>query len=90
MFLYIPLLKLTLLVEQKLAEFTPKPLTQRQGNNFLTLNKLTRKSEESGVVFMSGTKECMQPIEFLGKVEAILEEFKDICSEELPSGLPPL
>eukprot|EP00268_Persea_americana_P065958 TRINITY_DN8890_c0_g2_i2.p3 TRINITY_DN8890_c0_g2~~TRINITY_DN8890_c0_g2_i2.p3 ORF type:complete len:362 (-),score=78.59 TRINITY_DN8890_c0_g2_i2:4238-5323(-) len=67
-----------------------KTVTKEGSNNFLALSKFMKESKESGVVYMLVAKEKEQSFEVPYEVEAILEEFKDVIPNELPSGLPPL
>ncbi|XP_048437101.1 uncharacterized protein LOC125475776 [Pyrus x bretschneideri] len=65
-------------------------IQQEKGNHCLTLSKFLKESEDIGIMYMLVAKEAGKSTNVSRKVELVLDEFKDVISDELPSGLPPL
>ncbi|KAK9940705.1 hypothetical protein M0R45_017350 [Rubus argutus] len=63
--------------------------SQEEGSNCLTMSKFMKESEECGVMFILLAKD-VRCFEVPRRVQPLLEEFKDVTPDELPSGLPPL
>jgi hypothetical protein len=63
--------------------------SQERGSKCLTMSKFMKESEECRVMFMLLAKD-VRCFEVPREVQPLLEEFKDVTPDELPSGLPPL
>lgn len=78
--------KKIILVPSK-EEVIPKP-KQGEGVNLLSMAKFEAAAEESGVVYVLVGKEQLQGTDYPPVVQPILEEFADVITQNLPSGLP--
>ena len=67
-----------------------KPKSTRDNTNILSLARFEKEMRGIGTLYVLIGKEVSEEVKISEVVASLIKEFRDVCLDELPNGLPPL